>query len=108
LQDGTALYEAVATIFIAQMTGMQLNLGQIIVVRSVPVSHFPNPFIFNVPTLFSLTATLASIGAAAIPHGGLVTILMVLTAVGLRPDDISLIYAIDWLMWAFFGILIFY
>uniref|UniRef100_A0A915M0R5 Amino acid transporter n=2 Tax=Meloidogyne incognita group TaxID=654580 RepID=A0A915M0R5_MELJA len=43
-----------------------------------------------------LTATLASIGAASVPHGGLVTVVVVLTAVGLPVGDVSLIVAVDW------------
>ncbi|XP_064595453.1 excitatory amino acid transporter-like [Liolophura sinensis] len=76
--DGTALYEAVAPIFIAQMNGIDLGIGQIITV--------------------SLTATCASIGAASIPSAGLVTMLMVLTSVGLPVEDISLILAVDWFL----------
>ncbi|XP_071114074.1 excitatory amino acid transporter-like isoform X1 [Haliotis cracherodii] len=76
--DGTALYEAVAPIFIAQMNGIDLNFGKIITI--------------------SLTATCASIGAAAIPSAGLVTMVMVLTSVGLPADDVSLILAVDWFL----------
>lgn len=76
--DGTALYEAVAAIFIAQMNKVSLNAGEVITV--------------------SLTATLASIGAASVPSAGLVTMLLVLTAVGLPTKDISLIVAVDWLL----------
>ncbi|XP_072905234.1 excitatory amino acid transporter 2-like isoform X1 [Hemitrygon akajei] len=76
--DGTALYEAVAAIFIAQMNNIQLDAGQIVTV--------------------SLTATLASIGAASIPSAGLVTMLLILTAVGLPTQDISLLVAVDWLL----------
>ncbi|XP_038639516.1 excitatory amino acid transporter 2-like isoform X2 [Scyliorhinus canicula] len=76
--DGTALYEAVAAIFIAQMNGIALDPGQIITV--------------------SLTATLASIGAASIPSAGLVTMLLILTAVGLPTQDVSLLIAVDWLL----------
>lgn len=76
--DGTALYEAVAAIFIAQMNGVILDGGQIVTV--------------------SLTATLASIGAASIPSAGLVTMLLILTAVGLPTEDISLLVAVDWLL----------
>ncbi|CAI5440622.1 unnamed protein product [Caenorhabditis angaria] len=76
--DGTALYEATASIFIAQMNGMNLSIGQIITV--------------------SITATLASIGAASIPSAGLVTMLIVLTALGLPASDISLIIAVDWFL----------
>ncbi|KAK3527968.1 hypothetical protein QTP86_013083 [Hemibagrus guttatus] len=76
--DGTALYEAVAAIFIAQMNGIKLDPGQIVTV--------------------SLTATLASVGAASIPSAGLVTMLLILTAVGLPTQDISLLVAVDWLL----------
>uniref|UniRef100_A0A8C3HP45 Amino acid transporter n=1 Tax=Chrysemys picta bellii TaxID=8478 RepID=A0A8C3HP45_CHRPI len=75
--DGTALYEAVAAIFIAQMNNIALDGGQIATV--------------------SLTATLASVGAASIPSAGLVTMLLILTAVGLPTQDISLLIAVDWL-----------
>ena len=76
--DGTALYEAVAAIFIAQVNNLQLSLGQICAV--------------------SITATAASIGAAGIPQAGLVTMVMVLETVGLPPDDITIILAVDWLL----------
>merc|ERR1712066_759005 len=76
--DGTALYEAVAAIFISQVNGMSLSIGQIIAI--------------------SITATAASIGAAGIPQAGLVTMVMVLEAVGLPPDDITIILAVDWLL----------
>uniref|UniRef100_A0A1I8IEJ0 WD_REPEATS_REGION domain-containing protein n=1 Tax=Macrostomum lignano TaxID=282301 RepID=A0A1I8IEJ0_9PLAT len=76
--DGTALYEAVASIFIAQVNDIPLNFSQIIIV--------------------SLTATLAAIGAASVPSAGLVTMVLVLSAVGLPTDDISLILAVDWLL----------
>ncbi|XP_014661852.1 PREDICTED: excitatory amino acid transporter 2-like [Priapulus caudatus] len=51
-----------------------------------------------VGTASSLTATAASIGAASVPSAGLVTMLLVLTAVGLPTKDISLIVAVDWLL----------
>uniref|UniRef100_A0A1I8H3R1 Amino acid transporter n=1 Tax=Macrostomum lignano TaxID=282301 RepID=A0A1I8H3R1_9PLAT len=76
--DGTALYEAVASIFISQVNAFQLSFTQIIVV--------------------SFTATLAAIGAASVPSAGLVTMILVLSAVGLPTDDISLILAVDWLL----------
>ncbi|XP_016088162.1 excitatory amino acid transporter 2-like isoform X1 [Sinocyclocheilus grahami] len=76
--DGTALYEAVAAIFIAQMNDIALDGGQIVTV--------------------SMTATLASVGAASIPSAGLVTMLLILTAVGLPTQDISLLIAVDWLL----------
>ena len=46
----------------------------------------------------SMTATLASVGAASVPSAGLVTMLLVLTAVGLPTEDISLIVSVDWLL----------
>ncbi|XP_022128592.2 excitatory amino acid transporter 3 [Pieris rapae] len=76
--DGTALYEAVAAIFIAQLRKIDMSFGKIVAV--------------------SITATAASIGAAGIPQAGLVTMVMVLDTVGLPAEDISLIFAVDWLL----------
>lgn len=76
--DGTALYEAVAAIFIAQSYGIELGIPQMVIVF--------------------LTATLASIGAAGIPEAGLVTMVLVLKSVGLPMEGIGLILAIDWLL----------
>ncbi len=73
--DGTALYESVAVIFIAQLLGVKLTMGMQIVIF--------------------ITASLAAIGAAAIPGAGLVTMGIVLTAAGLPLDGIGLILAID-------------
>jgi proton glutamate symport protein len=73
--DGTALYEAVAVLFIAQAYGADLTLGQQAVV--------------------ALTALLVSIGAAGIPHAGTVMMVVVLTAVGLPTEAVGLILAVD-------------
>jgi proton glutamate symport protein len=73
--DGTALYEAVAAMFIAQAYGISLSIGQQLVIM--------------------LTATLASIGAAAIPGAGLVTMVIVLRAVNLPLEGIGMILAVD-------------
>jgi len=76
--DGTALYEAVAAIFIAQFLGFDLSLGQ--------------------QAIVAMTATLAAIGAAGIPEAGLVTMLIVLNAVGLPVQYQALIIPVDWLL----------
>ena len=76
--DGTALYEAVAAIFIAQMEDMHPSIGQILAI--------------------SITATCASIGAAGIPQAGLVTMVMVLDTVGLPSTLVSMIFSVDWLL----------
>jgi Na+/H+-dicarboxylate symporter len=73
--DGTALYESVAVIFIAELLGFPLTLGTLVIIF--------------------ITATLAAIGAAAIPGAGLVTMGIVLTAAGLPLEGIGLILAID-------------
>ena len=74
--DGTALYEAVAVLFIAQATpNVDLSIaGQAVVV---------------------VTALLASIGAAGIPHAGTVMMIVVLSAVGLPLESVGLILAVD-------------
>ena len=76
--DGTALYEAVAAMFIAQAYGIALG----------PVEQ----------VIIFLTATLAAIGAAGIPEAGLVTMVIVLRAVDLPMEGISLILVIDWFL----------
>jgi len=76
--DGTALYEAVAVLFIAQAYGIELSFAQ--------------------QMLVLVTATMAAIGAAGIPEAGLVTMVIVLEAVGLPLDGIGLLLAIDWFL----------
>ncbi|CCD72844.1 Putative sodium-dependent excitatory amino acid transporter glt-4 [Caenorhabditis elegans] len=76
--DGTALYEAVAAIYISQCYGNDLSLGEVVLV--------------------SLTATLASIGAAGIPQAGIVTMIMVLIAIGLPTNLFILIFPVDFML----------
>lgn len=76
--DGTALYEACAALFIAQAFGIELSLGQ--------------------QAIVFITATLAAIGAAGIPEAGLITLLIVLKAVGLPLEGIALLLAVDWFL----------
>lgn len=73
--DGTSLYQAVAAIFIAQAFGMQLDLAaQLSII---------------------LTATLASIGSAAVPGAGMVMLLIVLAQAGIPEAGLALIFAVD-------------
>ena len=73
--DGTSLYQAVAAVFISQAFGYDLSLSaQLTIV---------------------LTATLASIGAAAVPGAGMVMLVIVLSAIGIDPEGIALIFAVD-------------
>ena len=51
-----------------------------------------------VNVVYSLTATLASVGAASVPSAGLITMMLVFSAVGLPLEDISLIVAVDWFL----------
>ena len=73
--DGTALYESVAAVFIANLYGVHLSLGDMVMIF--------------------LTATLASIGAAAIPGAGLIMLTLVLSSVGIPLEGIGIIIAVD-------------
>jgi len=73
--DGTSLYQAVAAVFIASAFGMDLTFGQQLTIV--------------------LTATLASIGSAAVPGAGIVMLVIVLTAIGVPSEGIALIFAVD-------------
>jgi Na+/H+-dicarboxylate symporter len=73
--DGTSLYQAVAAVFIAQAYGMNLDMGQQLTIV--------------------LTATLASIGAAAVPGAGMVMLVIVLGAIGVDPEGLALIFGVD-------------
>ncbi len=76
--DGTALYEAVAVMFIAQAYAFDMGFSQQMIIF--------------------ITATLAAIGAAGIPQAGLVTMLIVLSAVNLPVEGIGLLLAVDWFL----------
>ncbi|MDF5725906.1 MAG: dicarboxylate/amino acid:cation symporter [Rhizonema sp. PD37] len=76
--DGTALYEAMSALFISQVLGLHLNLGQQLVVV--------------------LTSIFASVGAAGIPEAGLVTMTLVFTSVGLPTQYIALLITVDWFL----------
>lgn len=78
--NGTALYEALTVLFVAQVHDVDLSLGQTLMV--------------------ALTSTVAAVGAAAIPSAGLVTMFMVLQAAGLAKygDDVGALLALDWFL----------
>ena len=76
--DGTALYEAAAALFIANLMGLDLSIGQQIIV--------------------CLTAMIASLGAPGIPSAGMVTMIMVLQSVGLPAEAIAILLPIDRLL----------
>lgn len=76
--DGTSLYQAVAAVFIAQAFGIDLDMGQQLTIV--------------------LTATLASIGAAAVPGAGMVMLVIVLGAIGVPTEGLALIFGVDRLL----------
>ena len=76
--DGTALYEAMAALFISQLLGRHLGIGQQILVV--------------------LTSIVASVGAAGIPEAGIVTMALVFGAVGLPKEYIGLLLTVDWFL----------
>ncbi|MCB9652283.1 MAG: dicarboxylate/amino acid:cation symporter [Deltaproteobacteria bacterium] len=76
--DGTALYQGVAAIFIAQIYGMDLTVGD--------------------QATIVVSATLASVGAAGVPGAGMITLAMVLTAIGVPTEGLALILGVDRLL----------
>ncbi|XP_075452230.1 neutral amino acid transporter A isoform X1 [Ascaphus truei] len=76
--DGAAIFQCMAAVFIAQMNNFDLNAGQIFTIL--------------------VTATASSVGAAGIPAGGVLTIAIILEAIGLPTNDLSLILAVDWIV----------
>jgi len=73
--DGTSMYQAIAVVFLAQLHWVDLSLAQQLTIV--------------------LTATLASIGSAAVPSAGLVMLIIVLESVGLNPAWIAIIFPVD-------------
>jgi Na+/H+-dicarboxylate symporter len=73
--DGTSLYQAVAAIFLAQYFGVELDITQQLTII--------------------ITATLASIGSAAVPGAGVVMLMIVLESVGLNAEWVALILPVD-------------
>jgi DAACS family dicarboxylate/amino acid:cation (Na+ or H+) symporter len=76
--DGTALYEAMAALFVAQLTGHHLSLFEQLTVV--------------------VTSVIASVGAAGIPEAGLVTMTLVFTAVHLPTEYIAVLLTVDWFL----------
>lgn len=76
--DGTALYEAMAALFVSQLIGVQLSLPQQFIVV--------------------LTSIFASVGAAGIPEAGLVTMTLVFSSVGLPTEYIAILITVDWFL----------
>lgn len=76
--DGTALYEAMAALFVSQLVGVQLSLPQQLIVV--------------------LTSIFASVGAAGIPEAGLVTMTLVFSSVGLPTEYIAILITVDWFL----------
>ncbi len=76
--DGTALYQGVAAIFIAQIYGLDLGIAE--------------------QTTIVVSATLASVGAAGVPGAGMITLAMVLTAIGVPTEGLALILGVDRLL----------
>jgi Na+/H+-dicarboxylate symporter len=76
--DGTALYEAMAALFIAQMLGQDLSLTQQLIVVAM--------------------AIIASVGAAGIPEAGLVTMTLVFSAVNLPKEMVFILLPVDWFL----------
>ncbi|XP_070771726.1 neutral amino acid transporter A isoform X2 [Enoplosus armatus] len=76
--DGAAIFQCIAAVFIAQLNNAELNAGQIFTIL--------------------VTATASSVGAAGIPAGGIITIAIILEAIGLPTNDLSLMLAVDWIV----------
>ncbi|MFT4594259.1 MAG: Na+/H+-dicarboxylate symporter [Bacteroidia bacterium] len=73
--DGTSMYQAIAVVFLAQFHAVDLSITQ--------------------QLMIVLTATLASIGSAAVPSAGLIMLIIVLESVGLNPAWVAIIFPVD-------------
>ncbi|CAG9834540.1 unnamed protein product [Diabrotica balteata] len=76
--DGTALFLASSTVFLAQMTGFNLGTGTVLTIW--------------------LTSTIMSFSSASVPSAALVLVLMIVTSMGIPTKDLPLLFAIDWLV----------
>ncbi|MCA9198944.1 MAG: cation:dicarboxylase symporter family transporter, partial [Planctomycetales bacterium] len=76
--DGTALYEAMAALFVAQLIGQDLTIAQQLTIV--------------------FTSIVASVGAAGIPEAGLITMTLVFKAVGLPIEYIAMLLTVDWFL----------
>ncbi|XP_008145766.2 neutral amino acid transporter A [Eptesicus fuscus] len=76
--DGAAIFQCVAAVFIAQVNNIELKAGQIFTIL--------------------VTALASSVGAAGVPAGGVLTIAIILEAIGLPSHDLSLFVAVDWIV----------
>lgn len=77
-RDGTALYQTMASVFVAQLTGVPIALPRQLTVI--------------------LTSVMASVGTPGIPEAGMVTMLMIFRSLGLREEYIGLLLAVDWFL----------
>lgn len=76
--NGTAFFLAVSTVFIAQMTGVTLDFSSL--------------------AMILITVTACSMSMPSVPGGALLILLVVLTAVDIDPENVSLLFAIDWML----------
>lgn len=76
--DGTALFIPIATIFISQMSGITLGLGELLTIV--------------------LITTIGTLSSASIPSGAIVRILLILASIGVPTHNVTLLLTIDWLL----------
>ena len=76
--NGTAFFLAVSTVFIARMTGVTLDFSSL--------------------AMILITVTACSMSMPSVPGGALLILLVVLTAVDVDPENVSLLFAIDWIL----------